>query len=62
MDVNSGKFRSKGIKEGFIITQINNISVDSPVDIERILEASEEAIYIEGIYPEGNIAYYVIPL
>jgi serine protease Do len=62
VDVNSGKFRSKGIKEGFIITQINNHPVDSPEDIERILEASEGVIYIEGIYPEGNIAYYVIPL
>ena len=62
VDISSGKFRSKGIKEGFIITQINNRSVNSPDDITRIVESSEEGIYIEGIYPDGLIAYYAIQL
>ena len=62
VDIGRGKFRSKGIKEGFVITQINNRSVNSPDDITRIVDASDEGIYIEGIYPDGNIAYYAIPL
>ncbi len=62
VDVNSGKFRSEGIKEGYIITQINNRSVNSIEDIRTIVEASEEGIYIEGIYPDGSIAYYAIEL
>jgi Do/DeqQ family serine protease len=62
VDVNSGKFRSEGIKEGYIITQINNRSVDSPEDVKKIVEAAERGIYIEGIYPDGNFAYYTIPL
>jgi Do/DeqQ family serine protease len=62
VDVNSGKFRSEGIKEGYIITQINNRAVNSIEDIRRIVEASEEGIYIEGIYPDGSIAYYAIEL
>ena len=62
VDITSGKFRSKGIKEGFVITQINNHSVNSPDDITRIVERSEEGIYIEGIYPDGLIAYYAIQL
>jgi Do/DeqQ family serine protease len=60
--VSSGKFRSEGIKEGYIITQINNRSVNSLKDIEKIVEESEGGIYIEGIYPNGLIAYYAIEL
>jgi len=62
VDINSGKFRSEGIREGFIITQINNRSVDSPDDVKSIVDASDEGIYIEGIYPDGSIAYYAIEL
>jgi Do/DeqQ family serine protease len=62
VDVKSGKFRSEGIKEGFVITQINNRSVNKPEDIKSIVDASEEGIYIEGIYPDGSIAYYAIEL
>ena len=60
--VNNGKFRSKGIKEGFIIVEINNRAVNKPEDIKSIVDASEEGIYIEGIYPDGSIAYYAIEL
>lgn len=62
VDVNSGKFRSAGIKEGYVITEINNRSVDSMEDIRRIVEESDGGIYIEGIYPDGLIAYYAIHL
>lgn len=62
VDVNSGKFRSKGIKEGFIITEINNHAVNKPDDIKSIVDGSEDGIYIEGIYPDGSIAYYAIEL
>jgi len=61
-DINNGKFRSSGMREGFIITQINNRKVDDVDDIKRILEASEGGIYVEGIYPDGLIAYYAIRL
>lgn len=62
VDVNSGKFRSKGIKEGFIITEINNLAINKPDDIKSIVDGSEDGIYIEGIYPDGSIAYYAIEL
>jgi serine protease Do len=61
-DVNGGKFRSAGIREGFIVTQINNRAVNSVEDIENILETSDGGVYIEGIYPDGLIAYYAIRL
>jgi S1-C subfamily serine protease len=62
VDVNSGKFRSKGVKVGFVITQINNRNVNSPEDVREVVENSDGGIYIEGIYPDGHIAYYAIPL
>jgi Do/DeqQ family serine protease len=61
-DVGTGKFRSAGIRNGFIITQINNKPVSSPEDIRSILEKAEGGIYVEGIYPDGLIAYYAIRL
>ena len=62
VDIKSGKFRNEGIKEGFVITQINNRSVNKPEDIKSIVDASEDGIYIEGIYPDGSVAYYAIEL
>jgi Do/DeqQ family serine protease len=62
VEVNSGKFRSRGIKEGYVITEINDRSVNSIDDIKNIVDKSDGGIYIEGIYPDGNIAYYAIPL
>ena len=61
-DIRGGKFRSAGIREGFIVTQINNREVESVEDIENILETSDGGVYIEGIYPDGLKAIYAIRL
>jgi serine protease Do len=61
-DVRGGKFQSAGIRKGFIVTQINNRKIESVEDIENILETSDGGVYIEGIYPDGLIAYYAIRL
>ncbi len=61
-DIRGGKFRAAGIREGFIVTQINNKAVNSIEDIIDVLETSEGGMYIEGIYPDGLIAYYAIRL
>ncbi len=62
VDIKGGKFRSSGIREGFIILQVNNVPVKDVEDFERILESSGEGIYVEGTYPDGLIAYYAIRL
>jgi len=61
-DIRGGKFRSAGIREGFIVTEINSEEVRSIEDIEGILESSDGGVYIEGIYPDGLIAFYTIRL
>ena len=58
----SGKLRTEGVREGFIITRVNNKSVETTEDIRRILESSKGGIYIEGIYPNGVVAYYAFGL
>ena len=56
--VGPGKLREAGIKENFIITTINNKPVNSADDINDILEGFSGGVYIEGVYPNGVIAYY----
>ena len=62
-ELRSGKFRDEGIREGFIITEIDTQAINDADDITRIIENdSDGGIYIKGIYPDGKIAYYAIPL
>ena len=56
--VSTGKFRSIGIKEGFIITKVNNEPVETLEMLENVIARSESSVYIEGIYPNGTRAYY----
>lgn len=51
--LNSGKFAQVGIKEGFIITSIDNKKVSNPKDIENIVANKSGMISIQGYYPNG---------
>jgi serine protease Do len=54
----AGKLRSAGIKEGFIITNIDKKPIRSTDDIETALRSKQGGILIEGVYPNGLKAYY----
>ncbi len=56
--VGPGKFREAGIREGFIITKVNEKKVSSPSELKSVLEAIDGGVYIEGIYTDGRVAYY----
>ena len=58
----SGKLMKAGVREGFVITQINNKPVTSIEDIKNILSKTEGGVYIEGIYSDRTIAYYAFGL
>jgi Do/DeqQ family serine protease len=64
LKITSGKMKNAGVRPGFIITDINKISVGNIEDIKRIISRSGETkpILIEGIYPDGKYAYYVFNL
>ena len=53
-----GKFRSSGIRDGFIITRIDQEGVKDPEDVQRILKGKRGGVLIEGVYPNGTRAYY----
>lgn len=57
-----GKFSKSGIEEGFIVTRMNNKPVSSVSDLKNIISNTRGGVYIEGIYPNGAIAYYAFGL
>ena len=62
VQLTTGKFRNAGIREGFIITQINNTSVSSTKEVEKVINNSQGGMYVEGVYPDGLVAYYSVRL
>lgn len=58
VEVGKGKFRDAGISNGFIITRVNNKAINSVNDLNDILSKTKGGVYIEGVYPNGMVAYY----
>ena len=64
----AGKFKEAGIKEGFIITDINNAPINSQEEVENIYNAimkstdADKVMFITGIYPTGAKIYYAVDL
>lgn len=58
VELESGKLRSSGIHEGFIILAMNGMKIVSEKDIRQVIEQSKGGIMVEGIYPNGMKAYY----
>lgn len=56
--LSGGKLRSIGIREGFIITKIDQQEMKNAKDIEKALNNKRGGVLIEGVYPNGKRAYY----
>jgi S1-C subfamily serine protease len=54
----NGLFASAGIRNGFIITHVDRQPVGSPQELSRVLAGKSGGILIEGVYPNGQRAYY----
>lgn len=68
-EVSDGKFKSAGIRAGFVIIDINNAYVTSAADVEKLYKAitsSDEydhVMFITGIYPGSpRRVYYAVDL
>lgn len=57
-NLDNGKLKSAGIKEGFIITAIDNQEVRNKNDVTEYLKERKGGVLIEGVYPNGMRAYY----
>jgi Do/DeqQ family serine protease len=58
LNIGKGKLGSAGVQNGFIITTINNQPVNSVDDVKRVLSGIKKGVYLEGLYPNGVVAYY----
>ncbi len=55
----SGKLKSAGMSEGFIITEVNKRPVYEVSDFTRLINNARGGILVEGLYPNGELAYFV---
>lgn len=68
MGLKDGKFKAAGIKDGFVITDINNGRVNSAEDVEDIYNQimrsreSDKVMFVTGLYPTGKKVYYAVDL
>lgn len=60
-DLSAGKFQKAGVREGFIILQIDRKRVRTVEDVKEALkEKKDQGVLVAGIYPNGAKAYYGI--
>ena len=66
LKVSGGKLKDAGVPKGFIIQRINDQSVKSIDDLQKIVKESstskEPVLYIQGIYTTGKKGYFAVPL
>lgn len=66
--VKAGCFKDAGVKDGFIITDINGTTVNSSDDVEAVYNTimkgddEDKVMFITGIYPTGKKYYYAVNL
>lgn len=60
--LNTGKLRNSGIKEGFVITSVDKTPITTPDQLKELLESKKGGTLIEGVYSNGQRAYYALAL
>lgn len=58
MSLFPGKLQKSGLREGFIISKVDNALVESPDELLEILQNKKGGVLIQGIYPNGREAFY----
>lgn len=53
-----GKLRDSGVRKDFIITKVDGEPIATESDLERVLQRKKGGVLIEGMYPNGQKAYY----
>ena len=56
--IKSGKLRSAGINQGFIITHLDQKPVKTPEDVVEFFNSQKGGVLVEGIYPNGMKGYF----
>jgi len=58
-ELGRGELKDAGLREGFIITHVNKQEVSGVNDMRAIVKKAKGGILIEGVYPNGERAYFV---
>ena len=58
-ELNGGKLKDAGLNRGFIITHVNKKPVYEVNDFKREIGNARGGVLVEGVYPNGELAYYV---
>lgn len=61
-ELNPGKLKLRGVKAGFVVVKVNRKRINTVDDIKSVINQSEGVALVEGVYPNGKIAYYAIAL
>jgi serine protease Do len=61
-DLSDGKLKNAGIRKGFIITHIDKTPISTVDQLKAIFDSKSGGTLIEGLYPNGQRAYYGIGL
>ncbi len=59
LKLGSGKLKDAGLSKGFIITHVNKKPIYEVNDIKREIGNAKGGILVEGVYPNGELAYFV---
>jgi serine protease Do len=58
LNIKNGLIRRLGISEGFIITSVNKVPINTPAELVDIMEKVRGRVMIEGITSNGVRGYY----
>lgn len=62
VEVGEGKWKNSNVREGFVITGVDNKKVKNTEELLTLLNTKKgEGTLIEGVYPNGEKAYYGMP-
>ncbi len=62
VELAEGKLKQTGMKEGFIILKANRVPVKNITDLKNAIATTDGGLFITGVYPNGQVAYYAINL
>ncbi len=66
--VKEGQFKKAGIRDGFVILDINGERIMNVKNVEAVFQSlmrgdtRDKVMFIKGLYPNGRAAYYAVPL
>ncbi len=60
--ITEGKLRDARLEEGFIITHIDKMPLETPEDLIEAITNTNKELLLEGIYPDGQKVFYQLNL